>query len=114
MDFANSLTRLAAELSARYQNDVPYEIVMLDYYGRQLELGIASSNPALLKRATADLTQAWNAAERIILRRGHSDEARHFTDVIGQLEGAKQPADYVKPARAELAAVDRLEKIFQP
>ena len=49
------MTRLVAELSAPYQAEIPYKIILLDYYGRQLELGLAASNPATLKRATADL-----------------------------------------------------------
>jgi hypothetical protein len=114
MDFANSITRLVAELSAPYQTEIPYEIVLLDYYGRQLQLGVAASRPSTLKQATADLRQTWNAVEPSILRRGHVDDARRFTDIVVQLEGAKHPTDFVAPVRAELAAVDRLEKIFKP
>ena len=114
MDFANSITRLVAELSAPYQTEIPYEIVLLDYYGRQLQLGLVASPPSTLKQATADLRQTWNAVEPSILQRGHADDARRFTDIVVQLEGAKHPADFVAPVRAELAAVDRLEKIFKP
>jgi hypothetical protein len=87
--------------------------VLLDYYGRQLELGIAASRPSALKQATADLRQTWKSIEPDILRRGHVDDARRFTDILVQLEGAKRPADFIVPARAELAAVDRLETIFK-
>ena len=114
MDFANGITRLVAELSSPYQVEIPYKIVLLDYYGRQLELGIAASRPSTLKQATADLRQTWNSIEPDILRRGHVDDARRFTDIVVQLEAAKRPADFVAPVRAELAAVDRLEKIFKP
>ena len=114
MDFANSITRIVAELSAPYQAEIPYKIVLLDYYGRQLELGLAASRPSTLKQATADLRQTWNSVEPSILRRGHVDDARRFTDIVVQLEGSQHPADFVVPVRAELAAVDRLEKIFKP
>jgi hypothetical protein len=40
-------------------------------------------------------------------------DGRRFTDIVLQLEGAKAPADFVAPARAELAAVDRLETMFK-
>jgi hypothetical protein len=113
MDFANSITRLVAELSAPYQAEIPYKIVLLDYYGRQLELGVAASRLSTLKQATVDLRQTWNSIEPSILRRGHVDDARRFTDIVVQLEGAKRPADFVAPVRAELAAVDRLETIFK-
>jgi hypothetical protein len=114
MDFANSITRLVAELSAPYQTEIPYKIVLLDYYGRQLQLGLAASRPSTLKQATADLRQTWNSVEPSILRRGYVDDARRFTDIVVQLEGARHPTDFVAPVRAELAAVDRLEKIFKP
>ena len=48
-----------------------------------------------------------------ILQRGHVDEAKRFTDIVVQFEGAQQPADFAAPTRAELEAVDRLETIFK-
>ncbi len=114
MDDANAITRLAAELSGQYRTTVPYEIAMLDYFGRQLEIGIAARNRTTLARATADLRQTWNQFEPVIVRRGHADDARRFTDIVVTLEGARRPSDYVAPARAELDAVDRLEAIFAP
>ena len=114
MDFANSITRIAADLSADFQTDVPIAVVMLDYYGRQLELGIATGRQATLTQATADLRQQWDRVQPTIERRGHVDAARRFTDIVVQLEGARRPADFVAPTRAELEAVDRLELIFKP
>ena len=114
MDFANGITRLVADLSAPYQVEIPYKIVLLDYYGRQLELGIAAARPAMLKQATADVRQTWNSIEPDILRRGHVDDGRRFSDIVVQLEEAEHPADFVAPARAELAAVGQLEKILKP
>jgi hypothetical protein len=114
MDFANSITRIVADLSAEFQTEVPIDVVMLDYYGRQLELGIATGNQSTLTRATADLRQQWNRIEPTIERRGHVDEARRFKDIVVQLEGARRPAECAAPTRAELEAVDRLEAIFKP
>ncbi len=94
MDGANAITRLAAELSAEHQPEIPYALVLLDYYGRELELGIAAGDQARLKRAAADLRQTWNEFERTILQRGAVDEARRFTDFVVQLEGAKAPGDF--------------------
>jgi hypothetical protein len=114
MDFANSITRLVADLSAEFQTDVPIGVVMLDYYGRQLELGIATGRQSTLTQATADLRQQWDRIEPTILRRGHVDEAKRFTDIVVQLEGARRPSEFAAPTRAELDAVDRLETIFKP
>jgi hypothetical protein len=114
MDFANSITRIVADLSAEFHTEVPIGVVMLDFYGRQLELGIATGRQSTLTRATADLRQQWDRIEPTIVRRGRVDEAKRFTDIVVQLEGARRPADFVAPTRAELDAVDRLEKIFKP
>jgi hypothetical protein len=114
MDFANGITLIAADLSAPYQADIPYRIVLLDYYGRQLELGVAASRPSTLHRASVDLRQTWNAVEPSILRRGDVDDARRFTDIVVQLQQARRPSDFAAPARAELAAVDRLKAIYRP
>jgi hypothetical protein len=113
MDAANELTRLVADLSADFQTQVPYEAVMLGYYGRQLELGIASSRPSTLTQANTDLRSTWNRIEPTIERRGHIDDARRFTDIVVRLEGARRPADFVAPTRAELAEADRIEQLFR-
>jgi hypothetical protein len=114
MDFANGITLLAANLSEEYQTPLPYALMLLDFYGRELELGIAGADQARLTRASADLKQTWNRFERTVLDRGAVDEARRFTDIVAQLDGAHAPADFVEPARAELDAVERLKKIFRP
>jgi hypothetical protein len=113
MDFSNSITRLAADLSAKFQTEVPIDVVMLDYYGRQLELGIVTGRQSTLTQATADLRQQWDRIKPEIERRGHVDEVKRFTDIVVQLEGARRPADFTAPVAAELEAVDRLETIFK-
>ncbi len=112
MDAANGVTHIVADLASPYQTKVPYQIVLLGYYGRQLDLGLAASRPSLRAQAMAELRQTWNATERSVLQRGDADDARRFTDIVVQLEGAKQPADMVAQVRAERAAAKRLEKIF--
>jgi hypothetical protein len=112
MDFANGITRLVADLSEQYQPVRPYALVLLGYYGRELELGIAAGDHARLTRAVDDLQQTWNRFERIVLQRGAVDEARRFTDIVAQLETAAAPSDFVGPTRAALDAVARLNKMF--
>jgi hypothetical protein len=114
MDFANGITRLVADLSSDYRMPVPYALVLLDYYGRELELGIAAGDPDRLRRATADLQQTWNRFERTVLQKGAVDAARRVTDSVAQLVEARVPADFVAPTRAEVAAVDALKPLFKP
>jgi hypothetical protein len=109
---ANEITQLVADLSEEYQTEIPYALVMLGYYGRELELGIAVGDHARLQQAVADLQQTWNRLEPIILQRGAVDDARRFTDIVTQLVGARTSADFVEPTRAELGAVVRLKDLF--
>jgi hypothetical protein len=114
MEFANGITRLVADLSEEYQPQEPYMLVLLGYYGRELVLGIEAGDQARLQRAVGDLRQTWNRFERVVLQQGAADEARRFTNIVVQLEGAGRPSEFADPTRAELDAVDRLEKIFNP
>jgi len=113
MDDANGITLRVADLSAEFQTQVPYEVLMLGYYGRQLELGIASARAPTLTQACTDLRTTWNRIEPAVERRGHVDAARRFTDIVVQLEGARRLADVVAPTRAELAEADQIEKLFR-
>ena len=113
MDDANAITRFVADLSAEYQTYVPYEVVMLGYYGRQLELGIAAGQVQTLKKASTDLRSTWNRVQPSLERRGHIDDARRFTDIVVDLEGARRPAQFVAPTRAELAEADHIAKMFR-
>jgi hypothetical protein len=113
MDDANGITLRVADLAAEYQTPVPYEAVMLGYYGRQLDLGIASAQLSKVTQARTDLRATWERFERVIEGRGALDEARRFTDVLVQLDGAKRLADFVAPTRAERAEADRIEKLFR-
>jgi hypothetical protein len=110
---ANALTRLVAELSQSFQTTVPFEAVLLGYYGRQLAVGIARRDQAMLARATADLRTVWNRFQATVERHGWIDEDRRFTDVVVQLQGATRPEEFVAPVRAELAEADRIEQRFR-
>jgi hypothetical protein len=112
MDEANTITRLAADLAATFQAQVPYEAKMLGYYGRQLELGLVASRPTLLAQSTDALQSAWARLEPTLERRGHIDEAKRFSDIVVQLVGARRPAQYVAPTRAELTEAERIEQLL--
>lgn len=75
MDAANSITHIVADLCSPYQSEIPYKIVLLDYYGRQLELGLVASRPSTIKRATADLRQTWRSVEPSVLQHGDVHDA---------------------------------------
>ena len=112
MDDANRIMRASAELAEHFQTGARATSMLLGYYGRQLEIGLAANNPALLRTATADLKTVWRDVQPEVERRGDTDDDQRFTDVIAALDGAQRPRDYVAPARAELAEADRIAKLL--
>jgi hypothetical protein len=109
MEDANDVTRFAADVANTYHAKEPAQLWWLDYRGRQLQIGVAAHRPALIKRATADLRQAWNELRPQLEERGRLDEVRRLTDIVATLEIAKRPADVERLAEAELNAVDQLQ-----
>lgn len=113
MSTANGITRLVAELSGQFETRVPFEALMLGFYSRQLELGIASAQSRTTSQARIDLKSTWTVLEPTVERLGHIDEARRFTDIVVQLDGARRPADFVSPTRAALAEAERIESLLR-
>jgi hypothetical protein len=112
MDAANAITQIVAELSAQYLTVIPYDVKMLGYYGRQIEVGIASGRTTDSTQALSNLVTVWNRVEPAMTRRGDGAAARGFSDLIVALMSAKQPNDFLVSVSAELAAASRLERIF--
>jgi hypothetical protein len=112
MDAANAITQIVAELCAQFRPMVPYDVKMLGYYGRQIELGLASGRLADSQQGVSDLVTVWNRTEAAIGRSGHADDARRFSDLVVELMSATRQDDFVRPVTAELEAVSRLERIF--
>jgi len=112
MTAANEVTRVVADLTGQFRTAVPVQVMLLDYRGRQLEVGIAARRLSMLQQATADIRELWNGIRPDLERRGRTAEVQQFTDVVVRLEGAHRIADYVEPAEAELDAVDQLETAF--
>jgi hypothetical protein len=112
MDAANAITQLVAELSAEYPCTVPYQVKLLGYYARQIEVGIASERMPTIARASTDLEATWNQVQPVIEQFGQIAAARRLADLVADVIGASRPADVDRPARAILVAVDNLETAF--
>lgn len=105
---ANDASRVVAELASKYAGSPPAGVALLSYYGRELEIGSFGQRPAVIRRAVADIHTAWREVEPLLIQRGSSDEARRFTDIVVQLDGARKPSQVATAATAELAEADRV------
>lgn len=112
MQEANSITLAAAKLTAQYKPKVPVEITLLDYYGRELEIGAAANNTAKLQATTAQMRQTWDTVRPSIQAHGGSTQAQQFDSLVARVQAAKSPTEYGRLATPVLDQVDNLEKVF--
>ena len=113
MRAANEVTRLAAELTHPYKPTVPFEITLLDYSGRELQLWSEVGDLEKLSDATERLRRTWNAVRgRVEKRPGGTEAAARFEALVARAESPTAAGDYAAVATAILDEVDKLEQLF--
>lgn len=112
MHAANEMTRVAAEISGQFHPQVPVEVTLLDYYGRELELWSEEGNTARLNETRSKLRETWDAVRPAVVVKGGNTEAAQFDALIAQLSGAKTPKEFAATATPILDSVDLLENVF--
>ena len=112
MQQANHITELGARLAAGYPSQVPSDVTLLDYYGRELEIWAGAKNGAKLRETAAAMRHVWIALRPQVLAKGGVAEATQFDALVAEVERAKTPAAYGKVATPVLDAVDKLENVF--
>lgn len=111
---ANEATRLVARLTRSYRQAIPVDIVMLDYYGREMQLWAAAQDMPKLRTTQSAIRSTWDQVRPQVVARGRAGqaEARRFDGQIREVRSAKAPADYERIAPPFLEAVDSLENVF--
>ena len=109
---ANQITRDVAEMTRAYKVIVPVEVVLLDYYGRELEIWAEAIDTSKLQATGREMRKTWDAVRPSIEAKNPA-VAKKFEGLVAQVEAAKAPADYAKVAKPVLDEVDNLEKVFE-
>lgn len=112
LEQSNLITRLAAEESAAYRPTPPVQVSLLDYYGRELQIGAETSDAAALRQAAIGIKQAWEQIRSETIRRSPSQASR-FDRLVAAISSAQHAPQYARLAATELEQVDALEKIFE-
>lgn len=112
MDASNDATRAAAQLTTYYQRQTPMEVTMLDYYGRELQIGVAKKDMNMLKKTATDIKNSWDSVKASVESKGGSAVAKKFDSTVSQIDSAKLPRQFARLANTELNQVDDLEKVF--
>lgn len=110
--YANAVTRIATQMSSHYTDPTPSDVAMLDFYGRELELGVAARDLTALKGTASQIDTTWARVRPTVEAHGGSAVARTFGDIVTKLDRASTPAEYGKVATPILDQVDNLEKVF--
>jgi|GEM_PF-2301478 len=114
MEAGNALTRDFAPATAAASN-TPVEVVMLDYFGRELEIGAAEGEAGMdrLRRAGTEIRSTWDAVRPRVVERGGDEVARSFDALVQRVEQARTPGEHGAVATPLLDEVDRLEAVFR-
>lgn len=112
MEEANRITMIAANLTASFKPQVPTEVTLLDYYGRELEIWAEAKNPAKLKTTATEIRRTWDKLRPSVESHGGTGEVKKFSDLAARVEAAKTPDEYARLATPVLDEVDNLEKVF--
>lgn len=109
---ANQITYLQAKMTAQYHPAVPADVVLLDYYGREIEIWSGEKNSAKLTQTSNDIQQTWNTLRPMVQAHGGASQATSTDDLVKRIAAAKTPAQYAPLAKPFLDDVDALEKVF--
>ncbi|MBV9385282.1 MAG: hypothetical protein JOZ78_02525 [Chroococcidiopsidaceae cyanobacterium CP_BM_ER_R8_30] len=110
---ANQVTLLAANLAKPFNPPIPVQINLLDYFGRQLEIGVAAKNMNQLKLTAANLAGTWNTLRSNVESHGGSAIAEKFDNLVNRVQRANSFNEYGHLATSVLNQVDQLETVFK-
>ena len=108
MRATNRITYLAAQLGAPYRTGTPTEVLLMDSYGRDLEIGAATHDAGALQRTAGDISQAWRTLRTAVEANGGAAEAARFDALVMRVREARSPAESAKLATAFLDEVDKV------
>jgi len=109
---ANKITAIAALIAKPFKQSVPTNVVLLDYYGRELEIWSEMKNANKLADIVNKMHLTWQHLMPTLIAEGGSKEIKKFGEIMKHLEAAKTPEEYGRLAASVLDEVDNLEKVF--
>lgn len=112
MHIANDLTRQAAEMMRPYSPDVPVDVTLLDFYGREIEMAAAENDLPRLQSTRESIASTWSSLRETITKRGGEATAVRFDSVVEKLAQARTAEEFGATATPILDEVDALESVF--
>lgn len=116
MESANELTRASMDLGQPVAATMPKELSLLDYYGRELEIGALAKDKGKMSGTAKEIKRVWLSLKPKVQSqaksKGVNQEEARFQQLVEQLDIANSSAEYEQLASQILVHVDRLENLF--
>ena len=112
LEAANQATLASAQMTASFSGPIPSGVLVLEYYGRELEIGSAKKDVAGLRRTAAALTTSWTTLKPTVEAKGGGTAAARADSLVARINAAKSLSEYATITPAFLDQVDVLEKVF--
>ena len=108
MESANQLTRAAMDLGEPVEATLPKELSLLNYYGRELEIGALGNDKNKMHSATNDIKNIWPKLKPKVEAQGQTEKEAQFDQLVKKLEKAKSKEEYQQFATQILEQVDQM------
>ena len=109
---ANKITAIAALIAKPFNQRVLTNMMLLDYYGRELEIWSETKNINRLSVIVSKMHLIWRNLMPLVIAEGASRDIKKFGEIMKRLEAAKTPEEYGRLANSALDEVENLERIF--
>ncbi|HOX27559.1 MAG TPA: hypothetical protein PLQ76_00240 [bacterium] len=113
LEAANQLTFLAINIAGRYNPAIPVGISLLEYFGRELQLGAAAKDTARINAAIKNIRNTWDMVKGPVREHGGVVEEKAFSLLVLGLEKAGSSSAIVSLYPRVIEQVGRLEKVFE-
>jgi hypothetical protein len=112
MRCANRITLIAATVAVHLKPNLPTEVSLLEYNGRELGIWSEAKKTDKLSGIVMRMHLAWQTLMPRLVERNGIKELRRFSEIMGRLELARTPEEYGRFARQATAEIDDLKAIF--
>ena len=109
---ANRVTYLSARMTEPFRPATPTGVLLLDYYGREVDIWAARRDTTRLRATANDLERTWHALRPDIVAHGGAHQAARTDSLVNRIQRATTLAAYTRAAAPFLDEVDELEKVY--
>jgi hypothetical protein len=113
MRSANRVMLIAARLTSAFRSRVPFDIELLGYYGREIEVGAMTGDIGAVHSAASQLPQVLTTLHSTVAQRGSITAAEGLDNIAALLAHTGTPDDYHRLAISIAEEMANLRRIFQ-